>query len=105
MNAIGTSGAPLIYSALASRLSRSARTAALSGGEGTAHGPLSLGREGAGVQVRRQFANYSGYERKAGMTSRAKRVSCSTMRSLGVPMAQAIMTWSSPGYRSSISFR
>ena len=31
-----------------------------SGGEGTAHGPLSLGRERAGVRVRRQFANYSG---------------------------------------------
>ena len=30
------------------------------GGEGTAHGPLSLGRERAGVRVRRQFANYSG---------------------------------------------
>ena len=43
--------------------------------------------------------------RNAGMTSRAKRVSCSTMRSLGVPIAQAIMTWSSPGYRRSSSFR
>ena len=30
-----------------------------SGGEGTAHGPLSLGRERVGVWVRRQFANYS----------------------------------------------
>ena len=41
----------------------------------------------------------------AGMTSREKRVSCSIMTSLGVPMAQPIMTWSSPGYRCSISFR
>ena len=36
-------------------------------------------------------------ERNAGMTSRAKRVSCSTIRSRGVPIAQPIMTWSSPG--------
>ena len=34
---------------------------------------------------------------KAGMTSRAKRVSCSIMWSRGVPSAQAIMTCSSPG--------
>jgi hypothetical protein len=48
MNAMVTSGAPP-HPALSP-----------SGGEGTAHGPLSLGRERAGVRVRLQFPNYSG---------------------------------------------
>ena len=48
VNAMVTSGAPP-HPALSP-----------SGGEGTARGPLSLGRERAGVRVRRQFANYSG---------------------------------------------
>jgi hypothetical protein len=37
------------------------------------------------------------HHRNAGMTSLAKRVSCSIMRSRGVPSAHAIITCSRPG--------
>jgi hypothetical protein len=62
MNAMVTSEAPphLLSPRLAAEpLSSNCGPLPL-GGEGTAHGPLSLGRERAGVRVRRQFANYSG---------------------------------------------
>ena len=57
------------------------------------------------VDRRRRWHHVAAGAVKAGMTSRAKRVSCSIMRSRGVPSAHAIITCSSPGYRASTSLR